>query len=183
MIWIEIFYEKTSFLAGCCYRPPPPRSAFYSLLETSLESALPSKIVLFVDFNAKHSDCFNGDLTNRYGTTLKDLLGSLDLQKLCSSPTHMDKTGTAAFLIDLVFKTRSRMYARFQWPALGSSDHLPAITKMSLRLAINSSSQGCKATKYFFALAYRNTGKCTAHCVMNGTRLSDSRSSPHESAG
>ena len=44
------------------------------------------------------------DLTNRYGTILKDLMGSLDLQQLCSSPTHMDKTGRAAFLIDVVFK-------------------------------------------------------------------------------
>ena len=69
LVWIEIFYDKTSFLAGCCYRPPASTSAFYNLLETSLESASPSKIVLLGDFNAKHSDWFDGDLTNRHGTT------------------------------------------------------------------------------------------------------------------
>ena len=150
LVWIEIFYEKTSFLAGCCYRPPASTSAFYNLLESSLESASPSKIVLLGDFNAKHSDWFDGDLTNRHGTTLKDLMDSLDLQQLCSSATHMDKTGTAVSLIDLVFtNTPSDVCQISVASPIGSSDHLPVIVKMSLGLAINNSSQGCKATKYW----------------------------------
>ena len=54
LVWIKIFYEQTSFLAGCCYRKPASTSAFYNLLQTSLESASLSEIVL-LDFNAKRS--------------------------------------------------------------------------------------------------------------------------------
>ena len=62
LVWIEIFYEKTSFLISRCYRPPASTSAFI-ICKTSLESTSSNKIVLLGDFNAKRSEWFNGGST------------------------------------------------------------------------------------------------------------------------
>ena len=76
-------------------------------------------------------------------------MDSLDLPQLCPSPTHMGKTGTAVSLIDLVFtNTPSDVCQISVASPIGSLDHLLVIVKLSLGLAINNSSQSCKATKY-----------------------------------
>ena len=93
-------------------------------------------MILVGDFNAKHTEWFVEDITNRPGAAPKDLMDSYNLDQLCSFPTHVDKIGHLISLLDLAFTNlpRNHFLTRTGEP-VSSSDHLPVLVKVSLHAA------------------------------------------------
>ena len=63
------------------YAPSSP-TAFYDSLEKSLNMSAAKNIVLLGDFNAKHQEWFNGDITNSQGIALNDLSDRFDMSQI-----------------------------------------------------------------------------------------------------
>ena len=129
-------YLYRSLLVWCCYQPPSLTIGFYERLECSVEKASCQDVILIGDFNAKHTEWFAEDITNRPGAALKDLMDSYNLDQLCSFPTHVDKIGHLISLLDLAFTNlpRNHFLTRTGEP-VSSSDHLPVLVEVSLHAA------------------------------------------------
>ncbi len=142
MVWIEVFYNKLSVLVGCCYRPPNTTVSFYDRLETSLDHASRGNVILVGDFNVKHNEWCSEDATNRPGVKLKELMDSVNLTQLCTSPTHMNKNSQPISLLDLVFTNFPGDYCKCSTlPPVSSSDHLPVLIRTALAIGIPKDGQ------------------------------------------
>ena len=128
-------------LIGCCYRPPNTCDNFYDLLENSLENATKKNVILVGDFNAKHTEELPTDTTDQAGNRIKDISDSFNLTQLCSSPTHLNKTGQPSSLLDLAFTDLPNYCRSGTLPPLSSSDHLPVMVNVNLE--IYTSGQSC----------------------------------------
>ena len=65
---------------------------------------------------------------------MKDISDSFNLTQLCSSPTHLDKTGQPCSLLDLAFTNLADYCRSGTLPPLSSSDHLPVMVNVNLEI-------------------------------------------------
>ena len=91
-------------------------------------------IILVGDFNAKHTEWLPTDTTDQAGKRIKDISDSFNLTQLCSSPTHLDKTGQHCSLLDLSFTNLPDYGRSGTLPPLSSSDHLPVMVNVNLEI-------------------------------------------------
>ena len=86
------------------------------------------------DFNAKHTEWLPTDTTDQAGNRIKDISDSFNLTQLCSSPTHLDKTGQPCSLLDLAFTNLPDYCRSGTLPPLSSLDHLPVMVNVNLEI-------------------------------------------------
>ena len=85
LIWAELFLKHRPhrpLLVGCCYRPPSSTAVFYTHLESVLHSVVDRDLILVGDFNAKHRQLYNEDLTDNNGMKLKDMMDGFAMDQL-----------------------------------------------------------------------------------------------------
>ena len=137
VLWVEICPSPIKFngrihqslLVGCCYRPPSSTNIFYQYLESVLDKAAETDIVLLGDFNAKHKNWYSEDVTNSHGSALKDLMDSFNMSQLVNKPTHLNSEGVPVSLLDLAFTNVPDLFSPMVdvMHPIGLSDHLPVV--------------------------------------------------------
>ena len=133
VLWVEICPSPIKFngrihqslLVGCCYRPPSSTNIFYQYLESVLDKAAETDIVLLGDFNAKHKDWYSEDVTNSHGSALD----SFNMSQLVNKPTHLNSEGVPVSLLDLAFTNVPDLFSPMVdvMHPIGLSDHLPVV--------------------------------------------------------
>ena len=118
--------SPTPLLTCVIYRSPTSdQEAFLQELETSIRlmrRQYPQcKCIITGDFNAKHNNWYQGDVTNSCGEHLQSLLLSYNLQQIIDFPTH-ECYGRLQSCLDLVITNDDQIAATLRDP-LGKSDH------------------------------------------------------------
>ena len=137
IVVIEVFIpstpccqQKSSWIIGCCYRPPSAGldKVFLEQFEKLASSTVRYNALFVGDYNAKNTSWWPGDTTSINGHELKCPADDFNLALLCELPTHVGHSGKPDGLLDLAFLSDSSMVAsvhRLQ-PV---SDHLPILLK------------------------------------------------------
>ena len=98
-------------------------------------TCLPKKnIVLLGDFNTKHQEWFDGNVTNSQGIALNDFSNWFDMSQICSKLTHLSRDGVPERVLDLVFTDAPDLFdapAQVS-PPISSSDPLPVVVHCTL---------------------------------------------------
>ena len=145
LLWIRIPVTKhsRSILIGCIYRPPSSTTAFWPVLESTLEDALAEEIVLLgdlnVDFLCPDQPCFQH--INRF------LLIPLCLQNLISSPTRFGRSHHSC--LDVILTNSDRLHSG-QTIDCDLSDHclVSAILDYSISRRNNSHPESQRLTRH-----------------------------------
>lgn len=117
-----------------CYRPPHQcMDAFTDSLENVLSSIRSVDLCVVGDFNAKHSDWYSSQPTDKNGAALKCLTDGFNLHQVISLPTY-NTAGANPVLLDLVFVSKpSSVVSSAVLPPL--SDHCVVVVHLSLKKA------------------------------------------------